>query len=164
MIISSQPQIIYAWFKAEICYAQASRMCFGKWRKTSYAKTMNSPWETSHQRTQITGRLQTGYTHQPRRSLIIVERDLPLRRALGDPIHKEGRTLEWDTCRRQAESWIPECEPSTVYKCATTLRGGAVTSSLILLEVPSYRQAYIVPKGSYIYSVHLWDLLLIPRW
>jgi hypothetical protein len=41
--------------------------------------------------------------YQPRESFV-VEKDLPLKRAPGDPIHKEGRMLERIVCRRQAES------------------------------------------------------------
>jgi hypothetical protein len=48
-----------------------------------------------------------------------------------------------------------QCEPPAVYKCAATLYRGAVTSSLILLEVPFYRQAYIVLRAAtYIVSSH----------
>jgi hypothetical protein len=92
--------------------------------------------------------------HQLRRSLIVVERGFPLRRALRDLIYKEGKMLKWDTCRRQAGSWVPKCEPPAVYECAATLHEGAATSLLILLEVSFYRQAYIVLRSSYLYSVH----------
>jgi hypothetical protein len=63
-------------------------------------------------------------------------------------VHKAGRTLEQDACRRQAESWVPKCEPPAVYKHTATLRVGAVTSSPILLEVHFYKQAYIVPRAA----------------
>jgi hypothetical protein len=42
--------------------------------------------------------------HQPRGFLVVVERNLFLRRALKDLIHKEGRTSEWNACRRQVGS------------------------------------------------------------
>jgi hypothetical protein len=75
-----------------------------------------------------------GCTHQPRESLV-VEGNLSLRKVLGNLIHKVGRILEWNTCRKQAGSWVSECESLAIYKCITTLCRRAVTSSLLLLEV-----------------------------
>jgi hypothetical protein len=124
---------------------------------------MNLLRETSCQRTQTTRQLQADYTHQLRRSLIVVERNLSLKKALGDSIHKEGRTSKRNACRRQVEISVLKYKPPTVYKHAATLHRGVTISSLILLEVHFYRQdyivlrvvTYIVPshKASYLYLV-----------
>jgi hypothetical protein len=52
----------------------------------------------------MTRQLQAGCTHQLRESLIVVEKDLPLRQIPRDLIYKEGETSKQDICREQVKS------------------------------------------------------------